>query len=263
MNRTGLLIALGTATASGLIFGLYPELDLKFSALFFDREKSMWLSFGFPDMHRRTAVSWLIALIAVPAFLALACKLLLPRRPMLLSGRAVLLLILTLALAPGLLANVILKDNSGRPRPGLVTEFGGPAQFVPWWNLEGPCEKNCSFVAGEPAGAFWTMAPAALAPPAWRMLAYGAAIGFGAVVGVMRIAGGGHFASDVIFAGILTFLVIWAVHGFLYRWRHTRITDEAVERTIERIAMPGHDAMVWIIGRMTGPAPRNKNRRET
>ena len=36
MNRTGLLIALGLALAVGLLFGIYPELDLKLAALFYD-----------------------------------------------------------------------------------------------------------------------------------------------------------------------------------------------------------------------------------
>jgi len=34
---------------------------------------------------------------------------------------------------------------------------------------------------------------------------------------------------------VFTFLVIWAMHGVLYRWRGTPITDEAVERAIARL----------------------------
>ncbi len=36
MNRTGLFIALGLALAIGLLFGIYPELDLKLAGLFYD-----------------------------------------------------------------------------------------------------------------------------------------------------------------------------------------------------------------------------------
>ena len=36
MNRTGLFIALGLALAVGLLFGIFPELDLKLAALFYD-----------------------------------------------------------------------------------------------------------------------------------------------------------------------------------------------------------------------------------
>ena len=89
---------------------------------------------------------------------------------MLIAGRAVVFLITTLALAPGLMANLILKDHWGRPRPYTITEFNGDAQFIPWWDPRGGCDANCSFVAGEGASSFWTLAPAALAPPAWRAL---------------------------------------------------------------------------------------------
>ena len=41
--------------------------------------------------------------------------------------------------------------------------------------------RNCSFFSGEGATAFWTYAPAALTPPAWRPLAYAAATLFGVV----------------------------------------------------------------------------------
>ena len=54
-------------------------------------------------------------------------------------------------------------------------------------------------------------------------------------VGGFRIAFGAHFLSDVMFAGIFTFLVIWLVHGLIYRWAATRLTDEQVERAIERV----------------------------
>jgi lipid A 4'-phosphatase len=36
MNRTGLFIALGLALVIGIVFGIFPELDLKLAALFYD-----------------------------------------------------------------------------------------------------------------------------------------------------------------------------------------------------------------------------------
>ena len=29
---------------------------------------------------------------------------------------------------------------------------------------------------------------------------------------------GAHFPSDVIFAGIFTFLIVWIVYALIYRW---------------------------------------------
>jgi hypothetical protein len=59
-----------------------------------------------------------------------------------------------------------------------------------------------------------------------------------------------------VFGGIAVFLVIWLVHGLLYRWRKTRLSDAAVERALERIATPGYDAARRIAARIRGPAPR-------
>ena len=222
------MIALAIAATVGLAFGFYPELDLRIAAPFFNPATGLWAVGGPPQAWARNAASWLIALIAAPAFVALAVKFMRPRRPMLLPGRAAVLMIVTLALGPGLLANVILKDQWGRPRPIDVVEFGGTDPFVPWWDPRGGCPKNCSFVAGEPSGAFWTLAPAALAPPAWRALAYGAALAFGAAIGFLH-AGGGFF-TDVRCSPASSFLIIWFVHGLLYRWP-TRVRGAPQTRT--------------------------------
>ena len=67
-----------------------------------------------------------------------------------------------------------------------------------------------------------------------RPLAYGAALAFGAGVGVLRIAAGAHFFSDVVFAGVFMYLLIWLVHGLIYRWPATRIDEAAAERRLTR-----------------------------
>jgi len=218
MNQTGLLIALAIAVVAGLAFGLYPQLDLDLVSPFYDPATG-WAVAGRGWVLVRNLAAWLIALIAAPAAVALLGKIVRPHKTALMPPRHALLMLLTLALGPGLLANTILKDNWGRPRPIEVTEFGGPLKFLPWWDPRGPCPKNCSFIAGEPSGAFWTLAPAALTPPQWRALAYGAALVFGAAIGLVRAGGGGHFFSDVVFAGVFMFLLIWVMHGLLLRWR--------------------------------------------
>jgi hypothetical protein len=65
------------------------------------------------------------------------------------------------------------------------------------------------------------------------VLAYGGAILFGASVGTLRMAFGGHFFTDVVFAGFFTFLIVWTLHGLLYRWR-TRPSDAALEAALKR-----------------------------
>ena len=238
MNRTGLVIALAVAAVVGVVFGLRPDLDLKLAGLFFDPERGgFWRAYDPPYLRARDAATWVITLVAMPAVVALAFKLIRPQRPLLIPGRAVVLMLVTLALAPGVVANLVFKEHWGRPRPIDVTEFGGTEHFRPWWDPRGDCPKNCSFVAGEPSGAFWTLAPAAVVPQQWRALAYGAALTFGAAVGLLRMVAGAHFFSDVVFAGVFSFLVIWLVHGSLYRWGRTRISDATVDGVLERITM--------------------------
>jgi membrane-associated PAP2 superfamily phosphatase len=246
MNRTGLLIALAVAAGVGIVFGLYPNLDLALSQALFDRLNPGFARAGPLIGLVRDGSMWLVALIAAPAFVAPVVKLLLPRRPLLRRARAALFLIATLLLAPGLTTNIVLKDYWGRPRPEAIVQFGGSEQFLPWWDPRGPCRNNCSFVAGEPSGAFWTMAAATLAPAPWRPLAYGAAVTFGLGVGLMRMTFGGHFFTDVVFAGVLTFLIIWLVHGAIYRWRRTRLSDAMLEHALERIATPVYDFVVGL-----------------
>jgi lipid A 4'-phosphatase len=236
MNRTGLVIALAVAAVVGLVFGIWPDLDLKLAAPFYDPDRGgYWRAFDATYRHARDAVIWVIALVTMPAFAALAGKLMRPQWRLLIPGRAILLMLITLALGPGVLTNLVLKEHWGRPRPIDVTQFGGDEHFRPWWDPRGDCPKNCSFVSGDASGAFWTLAPAAVTPPQWRAIAYAAALAFGAGAGVLRIAAGAHFFTDVAFAGVFMFLLIWLVHGVLYRWPRTRITDAAVEKALERM----------------------------
>jgi lipid A 4'-phosphatase len=258
MNRTGLVIALAIGVCVGAVFALYPQLDIAITRLFFDDTYRLFpLQYSLVARNVRDLFGYVIAALVAPAFIALAIKLVLPRRRMVMAARAALFLIATLALAPGLMANVILKDNWGRPRPPEITEFNGTKQFRPWWDPRGSCDHNCSFVAGEGAGGFWTVAPAALAPLPLRPFAYAAALAFGSAAGLLRLSGGAHFFSDVVFSGVFTFLIIWLVHGFIYRWPKTRLTDEQVEHAIERLVLPIYEpAERWFArlrGRRTAP----------
>jgi hypothetical protein len=39
------------------------------------------------------------------------------------------------------------------------------------------------------------------------------------------------------------YLLIWTLHGLIYRWRPTRLTDEMVERPLEQVGMALRDAI--------------------
>jgi lipid A 4'-phosphatase len=254
MNRTGLFIALSLALTIGVVFGIYPELDLKLAALFYDpATRSFPLKLDGWAALARDGAMWVAWGLALPAISALVVKFLRPTRPLLVSGRAILFLLLTLTLSAGVLTNLTFKSYWGRPRPVVVTEFGGDLPFVPWWDPRGGCGRNCSFFSGEGATAFWTFAPAALAPPAWRGLAYGAATLFGLATSGLRMAFGGHFFTDVAAAGLVTFLVIWLAHGLIYRWPRTRLSDAGIDAALTRLALPGYRLLRRRRGRRGAP----------
>jgi lipid A 4'-phosphatase len=256
MNRTGLFIALGLSLVVGLLFGLYPELDLKLAVMFYDAANKVFpLKVNAIAAIVRDAAMWIAWGLALPSIAALVVKMVRPDRPLLVSGRAIVFLLVTLLLSAGVLTNLVFKSYWGRPRPVVVTQFNGPEPFVAWWDPRGTCGRNCSFFSGEGATAFWTYAPAALAPPSWRPLAYVGATVFGTVTSGLRMAFGGHFFTDVAIAGLVTFLVVWLAFALIYRWPRTRLSDERIDAALTRLAWPLYRATQRWRGRESGPAP--------
>ena len=237
MSRTGLLIALVIAAVVGLVFGLRPDLDLAISAGFYDPAlKKFPFDAAAPVLWLRHGAEWVTILIVTFILLALLLKLVAPQRKLLIPGRAAIFFLAALTLGPGLLVNGILKSEWPRPRPNEVTQFGSVERFVAWWDPRSTCVYNCSFVSGEASSAFLMLVPATLVPPPWRGLAYAGAILYGLVVGGLRIAMGAHFFTDVIFAGVFIFLLVWLLHGLIYRWPRTRLSENGVERRLESVS---------------------------
>lgn len=233
MSRRTMAWALLASLAVSLVFVAFPEVDLWASAWAYDPDG------GFvqmpPPMERlRTIGQLVLLLVPVGIGVAIVAKLLMPARALLIDARAGLFLLTTLVVGPALLVNVLLKDNWGRPRPREVTGFGGDAEMVPAWIPGGVCDDNCSFVSGETAGAFWTLAFAALAPPAWRAAAFAAALAYGTAVGAIRFLAGGHFLSDVVLAGLLTYLVVALFYDLLIRRDPRWARSERLEGILTR-----------------------------
>lgn len=121
-------------------------------------------------------------------------------------------LLVALILGPGVLVNIVLKDNSlGRPRPVHIQEFGGEMKWTPVFHYSGECRKNCSFVSGHAAIGFYWLAFAWLGRRKQWLVA---GFSLGAIVGFTRIIQGGHFLSDVIFAGWFTYFT----YALLAKW---------------------------------------------
>ena len=229
---------IGLATAGAVLVSVFaPDLDVEIANRLFDP-----VAKHFPAAAQLT-LAWvrgqgyvIMAALFGCIICALIVKLFAPQRPLLVPGRAIIFLALTMAIGPGLLVNAVFKPHGGRPRPVEIRQFGGQERFVPWWNFEGGCRKNCSFVSGEASTAAWLFAPAVLVPPPWRAFAITGAALFTVSVGALRMAYGRHFFSDVVFAALMMCLVIWLSHGLIFRWTRTRLDETTIDRRIADLA---------------------------
>ena len=118
MNRTGLVVALAVAVAVGFCSRFIRGSISLISALFYDpatkrfRQRQLWAM-----SRARDAAELLIVVLVARRFFSLARQAHLAAPPHADRGRAAVFLVLTLALGPGVLANVILKDHWGRIAP--------------------------------------------------------------------------------------------------------------------------------------------------
>lgn len=117
-----------------------------------------------------------------------------------------------LAVGPGVVANLVLKDNLGRARPREVIELGGKKAFSPALVPSDQCPDNCSFVSGEASSMFASFFALALVLPQYRMALIATGIATGGVAGAIRMFQGAHFLSDILFAGIFMALTVSLLH---------------------------------------------------
>jgi lipid A 4'-phosphatase len=113
--------------------------------------------------------------------------------------------ILSTALGPGVLTNGLLKEYWGRPRPRELVEFGGHRRFEPVLTYDASSAGK-SFPSGHATMGFVLMGGYFLfyrqhRRLAWTFLAVGG-VG-GALLGFARMAQGGHFLSDVLWAAAI------------------------------------------------------------
>jgi len=133
------------------------------------------------------------------------------------SGKQLAFLVLSMVLSTGVLVNLVMKDHLHRPRPAQVSALGGNWAYKQFYQFDGECPRNCSFPSGEASASFWLVGAAAeLTPAPYKAEAVGAALIFGALTGLLRMAFGGHFLSDVLFAGLLTLLVCFGTHRLIF-----------------------------------------------
>ncbi|MCX8018616.1 MAG: phosphatase PAP2 family protein [Rhodocyclaceae bacterium] len=186
-----------------------PGLDLAVSGLFYRPGEGFFLRDSlWAQLFYRGSPPLVWGWAGVAALLALLSL----RRGFAHLRRPALFVLTTILLGPGLIVS-LMKDHWGRARPVQIVEFGGTARFTPAWVPADQCDQNCSFVGGHAAGAFSLLA-LAWAIPRQRRLWLSAGILWGGHMGLVRIAQGGHFLSDIVFSGF----IVYFTAALLARW---------------------------------------------
>jgi len=220
-RRRGLLIILG-ALGIGVIGTILMDAfnaDLSWTTAFY-RE-------GGPNegwIYGRSAPwSWLYDYGEIPAFILVVAALAIYTASR--FGRAAkayrkpcLVVILTVIIGPGILVNGIFKGGWGRPRPAEITTFGGT------WEYRTPTQpgipgRGKSFTCGHCAMAFAIASGAAVYPlhPGAALVLFASGLAYGAVMGVARVAQGGHFPTDVLWSGVIVMVVLAALYYLVLR----------------------------------------------
>jgi lipid A 4'-phosphatase len=196
-------VALPALADAVALFWLFPGLDLWTSRLLyagnheFIGSYSNALSIARAFFHAAFVLACLMAAVGVIiAFISRRGWLTLPFYKW-------LFLAICLGVGPGIVVDVGLNDHWGRARPHDVVEFGGTKIFTSPIRPSDQCGSHCSFVSGEASSIFIIFFAAALMfrTRARTLIALGLILGSAA--GLVRMAQGAEFFSDVVFAGIL------------------------------------------------------------
>jgi lipid A 4'-phosphatase len=230
ISKPAIRLFLAIHVLLGLAFYFAPGIDLGVSSLFYTPAKGFVLGSRsstkvLPFVPRVTIVFVNLLLLLLIGNLVAWWR---DRQSTahLQSIQRTLFLLLTLILGPGLLINVILKNQTGRTRPNRVETFGGNRQFTPAFVTNGVCKSNCSFVSGDASMGYYFLAFLFVARKRRWAIAL-AAYTLGTAIGVIRIAQGAHFLSDVIFAGFFTYLVAWVLSMVLLPAQENSTTPPA------------------------------------
>ena len=108
--------------------------------------------------------------------------------------------------------NLILKKFWGRARPDDTLQFDGEAVFTPWYQISNECSSTCSFVSGDASVGFSIIILYFITK---NILFLYLSLILGFSLGMVRIMAGGHFLSDIFFAGlfiIILNLIIYQVY---------------------------------------------------
>jgi lipid A 4'-phosphatase len=191
-----------------LFFILFPQIDITISSFFYDGKEFPAKGTLFEDIFY-SSIRPLIIFFSLSSFAIYLYNRYGKKNIFKLNAKVLLYLFLVLSVAPGLIVNVLLKDNWGRSRPNEIVQFGGAKEFTPAFVPSS--QKGNSFSSGHSAAAFSLIGFALLAKrkrKIWVSLAFT----YGVLVSIARVIAGGHFLSDVV----TSFFIVTISTLFLY-----------------------------------------------
>jgi lipid A 4'-phosphatase len=199
MLRAGLIVG----AAALAVFTIAPGIDLAIERFFYagngqfvgNQLTLFWLlRLGFNVFFYATCVVTIVGLIIAARTASTWLGL---------GVRKWLFIALCLVTGPLVVANIGFKDHWGRARPRDVVEFGGEKAFTPAFPPSNQCKYNCSFVSGEASSIFIVLFAGVFLFGSHSRKFVALAIVLGGLAGLTRMAQGGHFLSDVVYAGVL------------------------------------------------------------
>lgn len=218
------LIIIGVAFAA--LFLARPDIDIYITGLFYNDEERFFLDSRyviFEILHK--SVRYITITTAMVCLGLLFVGLLKKKDIAGIAKKKLAYIILALIIGPGLIVNTVFKDNWGRARPHHTVEFGGDKTFTPPFIISDQCDRNCSFVSGDPSVGFFFISCAFVFASRRREFFVFSML-LGTTLGITRVVQGAHFTSDVIFSAIFTVLSCYFLHKIMFREKNQSKTTE-------------------------------------
>jgi len=194
------------------------DLDLDLSQRFYDPVTRDWPASEQPLLF--LSYQWGPIFSAVAAFWALFHLFASYLHPRFWAKRAVsLFVLLSILIGPVLVVNGLVKETWRRPRPRDTVQFGGTHEFRRVLEFGQREYRGKSFPGGHASAGFVLVLFYFLwkrQRPKMAGLALLFGIGWGSWLSYVRIAAGGHFLSDNLYAFGLNWFVIWGLFYFWY-----------------------------------------------